>query len=148
VMREQLRANPANAPLLDDAISAIDRLERGERVDSSGFHPALQRLFAPPLQDYLIDLLSYDPAALIARTGRPTLILQGGRDIQITETDARRFAAAEPSARLVILPEVNHMLKPFASDDRAANLASYADPDLPLAPGVAEAIADFVRSAQ
>ncbi len=147
VLREQLRANPANAPLLDDAMTAIDRLEAGERVDSSGFHPALQGLFAPQIQGFLISLLSYDPAELAARSGRPTLILNGGRDIQITEADARRLAEAAPGARLVILPEVNHVLKAVASDDRAANLAAYADPDLPLAPGVAEAIADFVREA-
>ncbi len=148
VLREQLRANPANAPLLDDAMSAIERLERGERVDSSGFHPALQGLFAPQIQGFLISLFSYDPAELVARANRPTLILQGGRDIQVRETDARRLAEADPNARFVILSDVNHVLKAVASDDRAANLAAYADPDLPLAPGVAEAIAEFVRGAR
>lgn len=148
VLREQLAANPANAPLLDDAMSAIDRLERGERVDSSGFHPALQGLFAPQIQGFLISLFSYDPAELAARSGRPTLILHGGRDIQIGDADARRLAQADPAARLVILPEVNHVLKAVASDDRAANLAAYGDTALPLAPGVADAIADFVRAAR
>lgn len=148
VLREQLRANPANAPLLDDAMTAIDRLERGERVDASGFHPALQGLFAPQIQGFLISLFSYDPAELVAQSGRPTLILQGGRDIQVGEADARRLAEANPTARLVILPEVNHVLKAVASDDRGANLATYADPNLPLAPGVADAIADFVRASQ
>jgi hypothetical protein len=41
--------------------------------------------------------------------------------------------------------EANHVLKEVASDERAANLATYADPALPLAAGVAQAIADFVR---
>jgi pimeloyl-ACP methyl ester carboxylesterase len=148
VLREQLRANPANAPLLDDAMSAIDRLERGERVDSSGFHPALQGLFAPRIQGFLINLFSYDPAELAARTDRPILILHGGRDIQVGDADAQRFAEANPAARLVILPEVNHVLKAVDSNDRAANLATYGNPGLPLAPGVSDAIADFVRAAR
>ncbi len=148
VLREQLRANPANASLLDDAMSAIDRLERGERVDASGFHPALQGLFAPQIQGFLISLFSYDPAELVTRVGRPILILQGGRDIQVSEADARRLSQADPDARLVVLPEVNHVLKAVASDDRGANLATYADPNLPLAPGVADAIAEFVRAAR
>jgi hypothetical protein len=38
------------------------------------------------------------------------------------------------------------VLKTFASDDRAANFATYGDPGLPLALGVAEAIAAFVAA--
>ncbi|MBA3669257.1 MAG: hypothetical protein H0W71_04230 [Sphingomonas sp.] len=44
----------------------------------------------------------------------------------------------------MLLPAVNHVLKIFASDDRAANFAIYADPLLPIAPGVIDAIAGFV----
>jgi uncharacterized protein len=147
-LREQLRANPANAPLLDGAMAAIARLEAGERVDPSGLHPALQGLFAPAVQNFLISLFAQDPAALVGAVRLPVLIVQGGRDIQITEEDARRLASGNAAARLVLLPEVNHVLKRVASDDRAANLATYADPDLPLADGVVEPIADFVRSAR
>ena len=39
---------------------------------------------------------------------------------------------------------MNHPLKAVASDDRGANLATYADPSLPLAPGVVAAIAEFL----
>src|SRR6185437_14487699 len=51
VIREQLRSNPANAPVMDSAISALDSLERGQHVDVTNFYPALQRLFAPQAQD-------------------------------------------------------------------------------------------------
>jgi alpha-beta hydrolase superfamily lysophospholipase len=77
VLREQLRANPANAPLLTDAVSAIDRLERGERVDVSAMHPGLQALFAPRLQPFLMDLMSKDPKVLAARVSKPLLIVSG-----------------------------------------------------------------------
>lgn len=43
-----------------------------------------------------------------------------------------------------MLPTVNHVLKSVASDDRAANIATYGDPNLPLAEGVIGTIADFV----
>src|SRR5437868_4265708 len=33
ILREQLKTNPANAPLLPQALSAIDALEAGKRVD-------------------------------------------------------------------------------------------------------------------
>jgi hypothetical protein len=72
------------------------------------------------------------------------LILQGESDLQVTAEDARKLAAANSSAKLVLMPEVNHVLKSAPAEDRMANMATYANPDLPLAPGVAAAIADFV----
>lgn len=145
VMREQLRANPANAPILDQALAALDEIEARRPVDVAGLHPALRGLFAPQVQTYLMDLLSHDPVAMLRGYARPVLILHGARDIQVAEADARALAAADPDARLVVLPGVNHVLKDVAGDDRAANMATYANPDLPLADGVAEAIVGFVR---
>lgn len=41
----------------------------------------------------------------------------------------------------------DHILKQVSSDDRGANVATYSDPSLPLAPAVVPAIADFILSA-
>ena len=78
---------------------------------------------------------------------KPVLILQGRRDIQVGIGDAERLKEAAPKAELVLLPDANHVLKTVASDDLRANAATYADPSLPLAPGVVEAIAGFVSAA-
>jgi pimeloyl-ACP methyl ester carboxylesterase len=146
VIRDQLRANPANAPVLSEALAALDALEAGKRVDTTNMNPALLPLFRPQVQGAVISLFSYDPAALIAKVRLPVLIVQGERDIQVSVADAKRLAAAHPAAKLVLLPDVNHVLKTVASDDRNANFATYADPALPLAPGVVEAIAGFVAA--
>lgn len=145
VLRDQFRANPANAPILADAERAIDRLEAGERVDVSAMHPALQAIFNPAVQGFLLSLFPLDPARLIADAPGPVLIVQGGRDIQVPAADAERLKAAAPVAELALFPDANHVLKDVASDDRAANLAAYADPALPLATGLAERIAAFVK---
>jgi uncharacterized protein len=147
VMKEQLRANPANAPFLDQAIAAIDTLEAGKRVDMGGKPPVIEGLFPPRVQGFLISLFSYDPAKLIAAIDKPVLILQGKRDLQTGVADAERLKQAQPAAQLVLLPDVNHVLKTVTSDDRRANIATYADPNLPLAPGVTDAIANFVTAA-
>jgi uncharacterized protein len=144
VMRAQLKSNPANAPILDQALAAIDALEAGKHVDVSNMHPALRQLFAPQVQDFLINELSYDPAKLIAAASQPVLILQGKRDMQVSVADAERLKQAAPKAELILLPDANHVLKAVATDDRRANMAAYVDPTLPLAPGVVDAIANFV----
>lgn len=146
VLRGQLRANPANAPLLDQAMAAIDSLEAGRRVDIAGMHRALLGLFRPSVQGFMISAMSYDPAALLRGWHGPALIVQGENDLQVGVADARALAAADPDATLVLLPRVNHVLKEVASTDPADNRAAYADPDLPLAPGIVPAIAAMVRA--
>jgi uncharacterized protein len=128
-------------------MAAIDALEAGQRVDVSGMHPALMLLFAPQVQGFLINAFSYDPAKLIASVAKPVLIVQGRRDMQVGAEDAERLKESAPQAELVLLPDVNHVLKAVASDNPRANAATYADPSLPLAPGVVEAIAPFVAAA-
>jgi pimeloyl-ACP methyl ester carboxylesterase len=144
VLREQLKGNPANAPLLQDAEVAIAMLERGERVDVAAMHPALQRLFAPVVQGFLISTMKLSPAALIGAYQGPVLVLQGGKDLQVNAEDSRRLGRANARAKVVIFRDVNHVLKAVAGNTPAANYATYADPALPLAPEVADAIAGFV----
>jgi pimeloyl-ACP methyl ester carboxylesterase len=145
VIREQLRSNPANASLLDQAMPAIDKLEEGQHVDVTGMNPALLRLFAPQVQDFLIDDIRHDPATLAASIKVPLLIIQGERDIQVSTADARALAAAQPKAKLVLIPAMNHVLKDVASDERAANIATYSDSSLPVDSTLVDAIASFVK---
>ncbi|WP_439814033.1 alpha/beta hydrolase [Zavarzinia sp. CC-PAN008] len=144
VLRAQLRANPANAPVLDDALAAIARLEAGGRVDVAALHPGLKVLFDPQVQGFLISAFAQDPTALAAAVDKPMLILQGEADLQVSVADARALAAAQPAASLVLLPDVNHVLRAVPPGDARANLASYADPTWPLAPSVVGAIAQFI----
>jgi len=141
VIREQLRSNPANAPILETAERALAELEAGRRVDVEGMHPALgQGLFNPAVQPYLIDMLRQDPAGLIAKVKRPVLIVQGDNDLQVSRADARALHAAQPKAELRIVEGMNHVLKK-APRDKAGNAATYADAELPISE---ELIADIV----
>jgi pimeloyl-ACP methyl ester carboxylesterase len=146
VVREQLKANPANAPLLDQALPAIDALEAGKKVDAATMPAPLLRLFNPRVQGFLISLFSYDPAQLLSDYRKPVLIVQGLRDIQVSEADAQLLKKADPAATLVLLPDVNHVLKSVTSDDVRANFATYGNPGLPLAPGVIDAIYAFLSA--
>ena len=58
---------------------------------------------------------------------------------------AKALAAAQPKAKLVLIPTMDHVLKDVVSDDRTANLATYADPSLPVDSVLVETIADFVK---
>jgi hypothetical protein len=58
-------------------------------------------------------------------------------------TDAKLLAAADPKAKLLVIDGMNHMLV-NAPADRAANIATYSDPSLPLSPELVPAIAQFL----
>lgn len=144
VMRDQLRANPANAPILAPALGAIDSLEAGKRVDVATLPPALRPLFSPAVQGFEIDLFSYDPAKLAAAVTLPILVVQGDRDLQVTVGDATALSAAQRGSRVVVVSGMNHVLK-LVGDDRAANMASYADQSRPVAPALVDAVVRFVK---
>lgn len=145
VIREQLRANPTNAPFLTEAQTTLAALKRGQRVDAGAMHAALRPLFAPDVQGFLIDAMSYEPVELAARVKVPMLVVQGTRDLQVGVADARLLAEAAPDATLALVPGVNHVLKLVASDDASANLATYANPDLAIASEVVDAVTTFVE---
>ena len=141
VLREQLTALPD--PLKTQAYDALTELEAGRTVAEPP--AALAALFRPSVQPYLISWLPLDPAALLAAYDGPVFIGQGTTDLQVTVADAQALAAADPRATLKLWDGVNHVLK-TAPADRAANLATYADPALPLAPGVPEDVGTFIRA--
>lgn len=145
VIRDQLSSNAAFAPELDSAFTALQSLEHEQHVDPTNFDPTLQKLFAPQVQDFLIDMFRQDPAKLAGSLKVPLLIVQGERDMQVSIADARMLAAAQPKAKLVLIPAMNHVLKDVGSDDRAANLATYTDASLPVDSGLVDAIVKFLK---
>lgn len=144
VLREQLKANPANIIILKDAEAAISTLEAGERVDVSNYHSALKGLFNPAVQDYLISVFAVDPADILTRIDVPILIIQGENDIQVSVAQAERLGQAigQPP---VVIEGMNHVLK-AAPASRLANLATYNSPDTPIDPMVVSAIANFIHT--
>ncbi len=142
VLREQLKANPANKPILKQAFSAIDSLEQGERVDTTKLHSALRPLFGDHVQDFLISVIAVDPAQVAAEAQKDTLIIHGVNDLQTSTLDAQNLADAT-GGHLVMIEGINHILKEAPANKRK-NFATYNNPDLPVSGSVIEAIRIFV----
>lgn len=128
VLREQLQGRLPPA-LLATSHFLIDELKAGRTHDE--VPEPLQVLFRPSVQPYLISLFAYDPADAFAAVEIPTLIVQGRHDIQVGVEDAEALQRAKPDARLALIDGMNHVLRIVPPS--AAQLASYDDPNLPLA---------------
>jgi len=130
ILRQQLLANPANPPaLIAEANHVLEELSAGRTVATVS--PQLAPLFRPGVQPYLISEFQVDPRTLIHELKIPVLLLQGDRDLQVTLSDAKALAAAQPKAKLVLIKGMNHVLVD-APADVPGNVSTYSRSDLPL----------------
>lgn len=143
ILKEQL-STQLDATQLLRVSTMLDSLENGYSVLPDS--PSSMMLFRPSVQPYMKSWLQLDPAAIVKSLSCPVLIIQGSRDIQTSETDAKLLAAQ--NGQLVIVKNMNHVLKIVKTADRAANLKAYEDPQLPVAHEVVEAISTFIVAHQ
>ncbi|MGJ7916062.1 alpha/beta hydrolase [Massilia sp. LXY-6] len=143
VLRKQF-AGKLPPPLAADNERILGALEQGRTV--AEVPPALAALYRPSMQPYLISWMKYVPTEQIARLRMPVLIVQGSTDIQVDAAQARALKAARPDAALVLIPDMNHVLKEVPLDSQHP-LASYGDPSLPLHPQLAGSVTAFLRTA-
>jgi len=143
VLREQLAAGGGPDTLKSLANRYLDTLLSGQRIAKP--NPLLFSLFRPSVQPYMISWLRYDPQQLMRSLSSPALIVQGTNDLQVKETDAQLLARTKPDAKLLIVQDMNHLLKEVKSTATADNIASYSNPKLPVMTEPVRAISQFVK---
>lgn len=139
IFKEQLASQPA--VFKDASYRIIDSLAEGKTVKD--VHPMLFSFFRPSVQPYMISWFKYNPVTEMAKLNIPVLIVQGTHDSQITTTDAEALATAKPTAKLVVIQKMNHVLK-IIGDGPSENLASYNNPSLPVSEELVKEVVSFV----
>jgi uncharacterized protein len=136
----QLRAK-LPAGLYHTAQAIVAQLRAGRTV--SQVPQSLNPLFRPSVQPYLISWFRYDPAQEIAKLKISVLIVQGERDLQVSTPDAQVLYRADPAARLMLIPDMNHVMKDVGPSS-SENMSAYADPKLPIDAALGGSIDAFV----
>lgn len=142
VVREQLQ-DRLPPPLLARSEQLIEEIKAG-KTDNDVPEP-LQVVFRPSVQPYLISLFRQNPTAAFGQLKIPTLIIQGRNDMQVGVGDAELLHKAKPDSQLAIIDGMNHVLRIVPMDIKR-QLASYKDPQLPLASEVTDRILKFLDS--
>jgi fermentation-respiration switch protein FrsA (DUF1100 family) len=105
-------------------------------VDSPDLSPATptsELPFGVPAA-YWLDLRGYDPAAVAAKLDKPMLVLQGGRDYQVTVADDltrwRAGLADRPDVVIRVYEADNHLFFPGAGRSKPSEYehAQHLDP--------------------
>jgi fermentation-respiration switch protein FrsA (DUF1100 family) len=140
ILREQLAKGLKDPALLAKANAILASLAAGTTVGD--VPKELSALFRPSVQPYLISWMKYDPASELARIDAASvLVAHGTTDIQVPTSDAQRLAAARPSAKLLVIQGMNHVLK-AADASNASQQDAYTNPSLPVMPELVTALVE------
>jgi pimeloyl-ACP methyl ester carboxylesterase len=139
-LRRQLATQPE--PYKTECYRIIDELKAGRMVEDA---PAeLAALFRKSVQPFLISEMRYNPADEARMLRVPLLIVQGTTDIQVETTDAARLFMAQRMARMVMIDDMNHVLKICPTTNPQQQMATYMNPSLPIAAKLVRAVVDFM----
>jgi pimeloyl-ACP methyl ester carboxylesterase len=140
VVTEQMKAYPEF--IQDNFKTMLDSLKKGKFTDN--IDPKLYPIARPDIQPYLMSWFRYSPIRELKKVKIPVLIIQGTTDIQVPATDADLLKKAKSDAVLLMIPNMNHILKE-APADKDQNMATYGKPDLPLKPELVTGVLNFIK---
>lgn len=106
-------------------------------------NPMLQSIFSEQNQPFFKSWMEDNPADVIKTIEIPILILNGDKDLQVMVDDAKTLHNANPKSELVIIKNMNHVLKDIQKDED--NLASYFSADYPLSKELIQTITKFIH---
>lgn len=125
--------------LKDEINNSIDSLMNGNRISTC---PAGLESLLLDYQDFLMNWMSFDPVVELKKVDKPTLIIQGDKDTQVKIVDAELLFQSNENAQLVIIKNMNHVLKKVKSNSQ--NTASYSDPTYKLNKSYVKELTSFL----
>lgn len=132
------------APFLkDSARKSFDDLRVNGVV--TDYDQNLASIFRLSIQPFMMTWMEYNPQEEIKKLNIPVLILNGDVDLQVNVEEARLLNKAKPESQLVIVSQMNHVLKEIDTTDQLDNGKSYNDPNRPLEKSVVPVIANFIK---
>ena len=121
----------------------VDILKLGEAT--TDYPQALQSFFGPDIQDFMMNWMQYNPTEIIKELDLPILIINGTKDLQVSEKDANLLKDENEKASLIIIENMNHVLFEIKGDD-LDNSKSYNESYRAVSPLLIESITNFVKS--
>lgn len=130
------------APMFTEDTNRVFKSLR-EGITVSDFPPALASVFRLDVQPFIMNWMQYDPQEILKELKIPVLIINGNKDIQVSEHEANLLKDANQNAELLIIDKMNHILVPIEGDS-LENTKSYNEPQRELSPELITAIVSFI----
>ena len=121
--------------------------EMRDSGSTSSYNPVLESIFRPSVQPFILSWMEFEPKEEIAKLEIPVLIINGSKDLQVEEAEAQALKAARPNSDLVILKDMNHVLRKIEGDD-LENSKSYNEAHRPLHPELIDILVNFINGVE
>ena len=128
VIKEQLSVAPDQ--IKNIVFPLLDQVKKGDTIPN--IPPVFYAFLRPGIQPYMTSWFKYNPQTEIKKLLIPILIVQGLTDVQVKEKDARLLAEAQPKAQLLLVTNMNHVLKECDKTDKESQKPYYEEPGYPL----------------
>ena len=141
VIEEQVASQPEM--IKKEVASINESLKSGKTVEQVSMY--VQSLFRASVQPYLISWYKYNPQTVIASLKIPVLIVQGKKDIQVSVKDAELLKKSKPTAELLLIDSMNHVLKDCETMEPQKQMSIYTNPSLPVNATLISSLNTFIR---
>ena len=140
ILLDQMKSKPKY--MQDEFKTILDTLRKGKTYDNVDL--ALYSVARPSIQPFLMSWCRCVPARGIKKIKVPVLIINGTTDLTVPVSNADLLKKAKSEAELLVIKNMNHVLKDAPADEEQ-NMATYADPNLPLKAEFLTGMVDFIN---
>jgi hypothetical protein len=132
------------APKLGEEAQKVVTKLKDEKT-TTDYPATLASVFSLDIQPFMINWMKYTPTEIIKELKMPILIINGTKDLQVSEDEAKLLKVANDKTTLIIIENMNHVLFDIEGDD-LENSKSYNESNRPISPKLISSIMEFIRS--
>ena len=136
--------NMGSDSLKENAKKTFELLKKG-KIDKE-FDPSLTNIFNIDTQRFMMSWMSYSPTEEIKKLKIPVLIINGTKDVQVSINEAKLLKEANTNTKLILIENMNHVLKNINSSSEQENAKSYNMPELDNNEELAKHIISFIKT--
>ena len=109
----------------------------------SDYPVALGSIFRTDIQPFILNWMQYKPTEIIKFLDIPILIVNGTKDLQVSEREAELLKEAAENAELQIIKNMNHVLF-MIEGDTLENSKSYNESARPISEELLKVVSEFI----
>jgi alpha/beta superfamily hydrolase len=137
------QAGKMDPKLGEETKPVIEKLKQGKKVKD--YPHTLASVFSADIQPFMINWMKYNPTEIIKELDMPILLINGTKDLQVSELEAELLKSANEKATLTIIENMNHVLFEIKGDD-LENSKSYNESFRSISTELLESIIDFIKA--
>ncbi|WP_299363116.1 alpha/beta hydrolase [Winogradskyella sp.] len=131
-----------NPQLGKEAQKVVDKLKKGE--SAAEYPEILASVFDTNIQSFMINWMQYNPIEIIKDLKIPILVINGTKDLQVSEEEAKLLKEANENAQISIIENMNHVFFEIEGGD-LENSKSYNEAFRPISSKLVKSITNFIN---